>query len=186
MLMYSGKGMYINLVKFFIQTLEEIPLMPITQAIALKLLFRALIVALLTVAPIFLAAYLREIGTLLADSGWLYLEVPVEQWRPAPGSDALRAAWLKLLLPSRPLLMVADLLCTASRIKLGRLPPLGFVAMREHLNYFTAAALRAILTNGGFTVHTCGINRAGQLFAVARKFATVNAGSDKTLSTITC
>ncbi|MDP3514130.1 MAG: methyltransferase domain-containing protein [Sulfuritalea sp.] len=132
------------------------------------------------------AAYLREIGTLLADSGWLYLEVPVEQWRPAPGSDALRAAWLKLLLPSRPLLMVADLLCTASRIKLGRLPPLGFVAMREHLNYFTAAALRAILTNGGFTVHTCGINRAGQLFAVARKFATVNAGSDKTLSTITC
>lgn len=38
------------------------------------------------------AAYLHEIGNLLADSGWLYLEVPIEQWRPAAGSEALRAA----------------------------------------------------------------------------------------------
>ncbi len=71
--------------------------------------------------------------------------------------------------------MVADLL--ASRIKLGRLPQFGFVAMREHL-VFTSESLRAILDS-------CDINRAGQLFAVARKFATVGAGSDKTVLTAT-
>lgn len=131
------------------------------------------------------ALYLRKIGTLLADSGWLYLEVPAEHWRPAPGSEALRAACLRQMLRWRPLLMAADLLCTASRIKLGRLPPLGFVAMREHLNYFTADALNAILTNNGFTIDACGINRCGQLFAVARKFATVQSRTDKTTAPFT-
>ncbi|MCM2305851.1 MAG: class I SAM-dependent methyltransferase [Sulfuritalea sp.] len=129
--------------------------------------------------------YLRKIGGLLAESGWLYLEVPAENWRPAPGSEALRAAWLRQMLRCRPLLMAADLLCTASRIKLGRLPPLGFVAMREHLNYFTADALNAILTNNGFTIDACGINRAGQLFAVARKFATSQDRIGNTAAVIT-
>ncbi len=32
------------------------------------------------------ATYLRDIAALLADSGWLYLEVPNEQWHPAPGA----------------------------------------------------------------------------------------------------
>ncbi len=88
---------------------------------------------------------------------------------------------------SKPVQLIpttADLLCTACRIKLGRLPPLGFVAMREHLNFVNAESLRAILASNGFAVDSCGINRAGQLFAVARKFATVDAGSDKTVRTI--
>jgi len=131
------------------------------------------------------AAYLRKIAALLADSGWLYLEVPAEHWRPAPGSAALRAACLGQMLRWRPLLMAADLLCTASRIKFGRLPPLGFVAMREHLNYFTADALSAILAGNGFTIDACGINRCGQLFAVARKFATVQRRTDETTAPIT-
>lgn len=117
-------------------------------------------------------AYLRQIGTLLADSGWLYLEVPVESWQSAPGSEALRAVCLQQILRFRPLLMAADLICTVSRIKLGRLPPLGFVAMREHLNYFTAEALGAILNGSGFVVDDCGVNQAGQLFALARKNST--------------
>ena len=131
------------------------------------------------------AAYLRDITALLDDSGWLYIEVPHEHWRPAPGGETLRAAWLKALLRWRPLLMAADVLCTACRIKLGCLPPFGFVAMREHMNFFTPASLRAILAGNGFAVDSCGINRAGQLFAVARKFATFDAGSDRTVTTIT-
>ena len=102
----------------------------------------------------------------------LYVEVPAEAWRPAPGSRKLRAACLRLLLRNRPLLIAADVLCTASRIKLGRLPPLGFVAMREHLNYFTADAVVALLQRSGFTVDLSGINAAGQIFAVATKSPT--------------
>jgi hypothetical protein len=117
--------------------------------------------------------YLRELGALLADSGWLYIEVPAENWRPAPGQAALRAAWLAWLLRWRPLLVAADVLCTVCRIKLGRLPPLGFVAMREHLNYFSAGSLAAVLGRTGFTVVAGGTNGAGQLYAIARKFVTV-------------
>lgn len=130
-------------------------------------------------------AYLHEIGALLADSGWLYLEVPAENWQSAPGSEALRVACLQQLLRFRPLLMAADLISTVSRIKLGRLPPLGFVAMREHLNYFTTEALGAILRGSGFTIQGCGVNQAGQLFAVARKNATSTDRYGKTATTIT-
>ncbi len=125
--------------------------------------------------------YLNELGALLGNSGWLYIEVPTEKWRPALGSDGLRAAWLALLLRWRPLLIAADVLCTVSRIKLGRLPPLGFVAMREHLNYFSADALAAALRGSGFIIDACGINGAGQLYAIARKFVTVD-GEDHVIN----
>ncbi len=118
------------------------------------------------------SGYLRHIHALLADDGWLYVEVPNEHWRPAPGGEGLRKAVLKTLLRWRPLLIAADVICTACRIKLGRLPPLGFVAMREHLNYFTKESLSALLAQNGFQVEACGIDNGGQLFAVARKFAT--------------
>ena len=131
------------------------------------------------------AAYLKELGALLTDSGWLYIEVPTENWHPAPGSVGLRAAWLKLLLRWRPLLIAADVLCTVSRIKLGRLPPLGFVAMREHLNYFSADALAAVLAAGGLSIKNCGVNSAGQLYAIAQKFVTVDRDEAATNRVVT-
>ncbi|RDE51424.1 MAG: class I SAM-dependent methyltransferase [Candidatus Accumulibacter meliphilus] len=118
------------------------------------------------------AQYLRDLAALLADGGLLYVEVPAEAWRPAPGSRKLRDACLRLLLRNRPLLIAADVLCTASRIKLGRLPPLGFVAMREHLNYFTTESVQALLCNSGFVIDASGINSTGQIFALARKTTT--------------
>lgn len=120
----------------------------------------------------FPAGYLHDIQGLLADDGWLYVEVPNEQWRPAPGGEGWRKALLQALRHWRPLLIAADALSTACRIKFGRLPPLGFIAMREHLNYFTAESLTALLERNGFRVEVCGIDNGGQLFAVARKFAT--------------
>jgi SAM-dependent methyltransferase len=121
------------------------------------------------------AAYLRHLHGLLADDGWLYVEVPNEHWRSAPGGDGLRKLLIKALMYWRPLLIAADVFCTACRIKFGRLPPLGFIAMREHLNYYTAESLTAVLVGNGFRVKACGIDNGGQLFAVARKFATADA-----------
>ncbi len=123
----------------------------------------------------FPSRYLERIHGLLADDGWLYVEVPNEQWRPAPGGERSRKFLLRTLLHWRPLLMAADAISTACRIKFGRLPPLGFVAMREHINYFTAESLSALLVRNGFKVEACGIDNGGQLFAVARKFATAEA-----------
>ncbi len=118
------------------------------------------------------AAYIRDLHALLGDDGWLYVEVPDESWRPAIGGEALRRRVLRTLLSMRPLLIAADVLCTVLRVRYRRLPPLGFIAMREHLNYFTARSLSAVLARNGFQVEACGIDNGGQLFAVARKSAT--------------
>lgn len=117
-------------------------------------------------------AYIKHIRALLADDGWLYVEVPNESWRPAFGGEVLRRRFLRTLLLTRSLLIAADVLCTVLRVKYRRLPPLGFIAMREHLNYFTAESLTALLERSGFRVEACGLDNGGQLFAVVRKFAT--------------
>lgn len=129
------------------------------------------------------AAYLRHLHGLLSDDGWLYLEVPNEQWLPAAGPEAWRTGMLRTLLQVDAFLIAADMFCTVCRIKLGRLPPLGFVAMREHLNYFTARALSALLATTDFHVEACGIDDGGQLFAVARKYATGATRTRNTAST---
>lgn len=122
------------------------------------------------------AAYIEHILSLLDSEGWLYIEVPNESWRPAIGGEARRKQVLKTLLRFRPLLIAADVLCTVLRVKYRRLPPLGFIAMREHLNYFTPKSLTALLQGQGFTVKTCGIDNGGQLFAVAQKFSAPPTG----------
>lgn len=124
--------------------------------------------------------YLQRLHGLLADDGWLYVEVPNEHWRPAPGGERFRKLVLKTLLTWRLLLIAADTVSTACRIKFGRLPPLGFVAMREHLNYYSMASLSAVLERNGFRVEASGIDNGGQLFAVARKYATSAAGCGNT------
>ena len=127
--------------------------------------------------------YLQQLHTLLADDGWLYVEVPNELWHPAPGGEGLRKVLLKALLSWRPLLIAADVFSTACRIKFGHLPPLGFIAMREHLNYYSTTSLTAVLGRNGFRVEACGIDNGGQLFAVARKFGTAAAGCGNTAAT---
>lgn len=112
---------------------------------------------------------LRRLHRALAPGGWLYVEVPDEIWRNRSGHGRVRDAWLGWLLKRPELLIAADTLSTACRIKLGVLPPMGFVPMREHLNYFTYEALEALVRNSCFTVVAGGINSTGQIFVVARK-----------------
>lgn len=113
--------------------------------------------------------YLIGVAALCAEGGHLYVEVPDEHWsnRVLPGG--LRDAWLRFLLRHRRFLMLADMLSTGCRVKLGFLPPLGFNPMREHLNYFTKRALDSILRASGFQIVLSGHRGAGLIFAVARK-----------------
>jgi hypothetical protein len=113
--------------------------------------------------------YLTELHRRLASTGWLYLEVPIETWRSARGDDVLRESILQFLVRHPRMLIAADVLCTVSRIKLGALPPFGFIAMREHLNYFSESALQHLLERAGFSVPIVGINSVGQRYVIAHK-----------------
>lgn len=124
-------------------------------------------------------ATLRRIHTALTPRGWLYVEVPDEIWRNHSGHGELRDACLRWLLKRPRLLIAADTLSTACRIKFGVLPPMGFVPMREHLNYFTNEALKALVRNSGFDVLTAGVNTTGQTFVIAKKATTTGQSTSR-------
>lgn len=114
-------------------------------------------------------AYLRSVSQLCRPGAYLYLEVPDERWRETTGTGSARDAWLGLLVRHHHLLKLADCYSTAFRVLFRILPPFGFVAMREHINYFSLSALRALVDACGLQCLTAGRNGQGQWYAIARK-----------------
>jgi len=114
-------------------------------------------------------ATLGTLAGLLARQGWLYLEVPDEMWSNHTLAGNARDHWLRWLAGKRKLLVAADTLSTACRILFGFLPPFGFIPMREHLQYFTEAALSALVVQSGLYLVRCGRNSEGQIYAVATR-----------------
>lgn len=114
-------------------------------------------------------ATMQELLRLTRPGGAIYLEVPNEIWRRAPSPRFLKNALLRVASKSRWLLIAMDIYSTGFRIKTGVLPPLGFMPMREHLNYFTPQALAALARRAGGEVTFTGFNLTGEIVVVARK-----------------
>jgi SAM-dependent methyltransferase len=110
-----------------------------------------------------------DMARLLLPGGWLYIEVPNQTWRNIASPKAIQRAWLSLLLKSSGALHLADFICTAIRVKLGFVPPLGFVPMREHINFFTEQAVTALLQRAGLEVRWSGRNSEQAICAVATR-----------------
>lgn len=109
------------------------------------------------------------IASVLSKGGWLYAEVPDQHWSNSARSGRVRQAWLSWIVGKPWLLVAADTISTAFRVKCGFLPPLGFIPMREHLNYFTGEALCALLQRAGLTVKWSGKNLEGAICVVATR-----------------
>lgn len=115
------------------------------------------------------SAACADIISRIAHGGFFYVEVPDEPWNSHVFPSKLRDRWLGFILQRPSLLLAVDIYSTAFRIKTKVLPPLGFIPMREHLNYFTPTALVALLGRHGLEVLCAGKNSEGQFFAVAQK-----------------
>ena len=112
---------------------------------------------------------MQELMRITRPGGAIYLEVPNEIWRSAWSSRVLKRALLHVIAKSRWLFIAMDIYSTGFRIKTGVLPPLGFMPMREHLNYFTPEALAALARRAGADVTSTGFNLTGEIVVVARK-----------------
>jgi len=112
---------------------------------------------------------LEMMVTILSKGGWMYVEVPDEHWSNSARGGRLREAWLSWIIGKPRLLLAADIVSTAFRIKRGFLPPLGFIPMREHLNYFTVEALCILLQRAGLSVRWSGRNLENAICAVATR-----------------
>lgn len=98
--------------------------------------------------------FIQSIKPLLANSGYVYIEVPYEpfsiwQW----GSGRVRRLYLKSLLKIRPLFVMIDFFSLVGRLQFHFVPPFfGFIKLHEHINFFTLKSLELLLESCGFKI----------------------------------
>ena len=99
---------------------------------------------------------LREVTDHVRPGGLLYVTVPNREF---PLTDIPTGVWyrtyLRQLLKSRWVTVVADFWSTGFRVKFGHIPPLAFVKMHEHVNFFDQSSLAGVLGRAGLNILTC-------------------------------
>lgn len=114
----------------------------------------------------------RQVARHVRPGGLLYVEVPGERFdiRRIPRGNWYKT-YLAWLARTPLLLRLVDFWSTGMRVKLGVLPPLGFVKQHEHLNFFTAGSLSHLVRAAGLEAETCEV-RGGAVVALCRRPAT--------------
>ena len=124
-------------------------------------------------------AALRETAAMARPGGWLYIEVPDERWRSSCASPGkARARWLRAVAGSIRATVVLDFVSTACRVKLGWTPPLGFWAMREHINFFSPRSLELLARQAGLVPLDIQLTASG-ISLVASKPADPTGGGTR-------
>jgi SAM-dependent methyltransferase len=112
----------------------------------------------------------EDLYSLVKPGGYLYIEVPYnETWRDYSFPGLLRDALLSLAKRFEWFNILWDIYGTAFRVKFKVLPPLAFVPVREHLNYFTPKALVALGESvGGQVVDAARIENLGTTLLIRK------------------
>lgn len=108
---------------------------------------------------------------LVRPGGLLYVTVPNQEFL---FKDIPRGAWYRHYLDGMLkrwwLTLVLDFWSTAVRVKFRRVPPLGFVKLHEHINFFDRNSLNGMLVRTGLEVLLCEAVEEGRgLVALCRK-----------------
>jgi hypothetical protein len=99
-----------------------------------------------------------------------YFEVPDEAFRSFAASAASwQKHWIAWLAQHPRLFKLFDLMSVVWRIKLHIVPPLFFVALREHLSFYSVAGLSGLLRAGGLEIRSAGRVATGAIGIVAVK-----------------
>lgn len=99
------------------------------------------------------ADILMKLRSYLSPGSLLCVGVPYERYGVGfAGKGALYHRYLKALLRFPAPLVAMDFYSTIVRVKMGRIPPLGFVKCHEHLNFFNKSSMKALLERTGFEV----------------------------------
>jgi hypothetical protein len=113
--------------------------------------------------------FTRGLVSLARPGGWIFIEVPFEQWSQGSAQARWRERWINWLIRKPRLLMAFDFLSTASRITFGRIPAIGFWSLCEHLNFFTAESLDALAKRLGIDVVLVTRNASGLAMVAVKR-----------------
>lgn len=104
--------------------------------------------------------------------GTIYIEVPVERYdlRFVPSTGRARRlyeGYLRSVARSRLAYTAVDFYSTAARLKFNVVPPLGFFKKHEHINFFAAESLSALMRRSGLEVITSSMvpDSEGKVFS---------------------
>lgn len=96
---------------------------------------------------------LKDAARHVKPGGLLYITVP---YREFPFTGIPAGAWYRHylggILRNRWMFLLADFWSTGFRVKFGRVPPLGFVKLHEHINFFDEASLAVALSDAGLSI----------------------------------
>jgi hypothetical protein len=116
------------------------------------------------------AGYMADLVGLGRAGSLFFIEAPNEKYAsPAFNGSGMQKAWLSWLARTGIVFKALDFLSTGLRVKLGLVPPFGFVALREHLQIITVKGLRAFLAKFELEILACEIAETGHIVALARK-----------------
>lgn len=87
----------------------------------------------------------------LKKGGIAYFEVPFQKWKSIKIFEP-PMCFVRFVSHHGRLFTLMDLYSAATKVLLGFLPPMGFLAMREHINFFSEESLEIILRNVGFKI----------------------------------
>jgi hypothetical protein len=120
----------------------------------------------------------QTMANLLAQNGYLYLEVPLDRFKTVSFHvSTLYKLYIHLLLRITPLFILIDFFGGVYRLLFGKIPFWGIVKQSEHLNYFSKESLLRLVKE---EVKVIGVTdpdfkfgqgriRVGRIALVARK-----------------
>ncbi len=120
----------------------------------------------------------ENVARFVRPGGLLYIEVPDESFRVDKiPEDQWYERYLEFLLSAPLALSMIDFWSTAVRVKLGLIPPLGFVKQHEHLNFFDLGSLSRLVGTAGLTVLDC-FRENGAVIVLCRRPAVASLRLD--------
>lgn len=103
----------------------------------------------------------QQIFSLARPGGWIYLEVPDEQWQQSGAAFKWREHWLDYIIQHPLLLKFLDFSSILLRIIIKKIPFFGFWSLREHLNFYTEKSLLNLANKVGIQTILIAKNHSG-------------------------
>jgi SAM-dependent methyltransferase len=111
---------------------------------------------------------LQEVLSLVKDGGFIYLEVPYEDWKSFPELPYQKNL-IEFIIKYPFILKWIDLFLTVLRVKLKIIPPYGFKIIQEHLNFFTKKSIQHLIIKSGLKVISIKKSSQGHWIALGQK-----------------
>lgn len=97
--------------------------------------------------------FIQNISRFLSEKGYIYIEVPFENFRSIFLPKVIHYYYLKYLLNMKYIFKIIDFISVVTRLKFKFLLPLfGIIKLHEHISFYTIFSLKTLIERHNFSV----------------------------------